>query len=163
MLTLHIIVCFSTSHPLSPLKAPVVGISQYHLHKDIVVRCGVQARDVEAQEGEHSPAVGRRRDMLRKRGKKKFPLSLLVLGSALQPWLAPGQRTGGRWQLPWWVLYLENCKEGVWLLVFAGSNETAKLPQGIRQLRNSPDSPGVPTTITSLFCYTQDYVLSITM
>lgn len=52
-LTLHIIVCFSTSDPLSPLKAPVIRVSQNNFHKDIVMRREVESSYVETEEREH--------------------------------------------------------------------------------------------------------------
>lgn len=46
--TYHICVRLATGHPLSALESPVVRISQYDIHKYIVVRGGVEARNVEA-------------------------------------------------------------------------------------------------------------------
>lgn len=58
--TLHVVVGFAAGHPLSPLEAPVVGVRQHHLHEDVVVGRGVEAGDVEAQEGKHSPGERRK-------------------------------------------------------------------------------------------------------
>lgn len=46
--TYYICVCFAAWHPLSSLKSPVVWISKYYIHKYIVVRSWVEARNVEA-------------------------------------------------------------------------------------------------------------------
>lgn len=59
LLTLHIIVCFSTSDPLSALKAPVIRVSQNNFHEDIVMRCEVESSDVETEEWKH-PSGGKK-------------------------------------------------------------------------------------------------------
>lgn len=58
--TLHVVVGFAAGHPLAPLETPVVGVRQHHLHEDVVVGRGVEAGDVEAQEGKHSPGERRK-------------------------------------------------------------------------------------------------------
>lgn len=60
LLTLHIIVCFSTSDPLSALKAPVIRVSQNNFHEDIVMRCEVESSDVETEEWKH-PSGGKKK------------------------------------------------------------------------------------------------------
>lgn len=61
LLTLHIIVCFSTSDPLSALKAPVIRVSQNNFHEDIVMRCEVESSDVETEEWKH-PSGGKKKN-----------------------------------------------------------------------------------------------------
>lgn len=46
--TYYIGVCFPAWHPLASLKSPVIWISKYYIHKYIVVRSWVEARNVEA-------------------------------------------------------------------------------------------------------------------
>lgn len=46
--TYNVCVRFPTRHPLSSLESPVIRISEYHIHKYIVVSGWVEARNVEA-------------------------------------------------------------------------------------------------------------------
>lgn len=46
--TYYICVRFPTRNPLASLKSPVIWISEYDIHKYIVVRSWVEARNVEA-------------------------------------------------------------------------------------------------------------------
>jgi hypothetical protein len=53
--TLHVVVCFPTSNPLSSLKSPVIWIRQHNLNKHVVMRRQVQSSDVETEKWKHPP------------------------------------------------------------------------------------------------------------